>query len=525
MILKKPYAFLIKHFKLIHMFLLFLMIYLVERSMRIVSFFNSYIDTLQLNTKIGIVKSLFNSFMFLIPIIIIIILGVLIFVMFLKQKPKVYYIYNIIIYLSTVIIYYTTRNILFEMEIKIVDIRTIQLTRDFLLIVLLFQFLSVILTFVRATGFDIKKFDFVEDLQKLDISTEDSEEFELELNFGTDRKLRKLRKLIRYCKYFCVENKLLVLSVSLIIIGFVCTFTYKKMGMYEKTYQENNTLEADGIYFKIQDTYITNENIRGKIISDDYTYVILNMYSKLANENINTNFSSKTALVIGEHTFYPTSKYTNSFYDFGIDYTNQSIGLDFKNFILVYEIPNQISESTMYFKYHQSSNKKITIKLSPKKIELSSSEVVKKLTEKMDFKDSTLGNVSIILNSYDLAPKYKLSYNFCVNKNNCIESYEYIYPKLSGAYDKVLLKLNGTLNYDNDYFLTKNIVEFLKEFCTIKYKIGDTNYTNKVEFNQVKPVKSTTSDFYIEVENNLINADNVYLEFNIRNKKYVYNLK
>ena len=525
MVLRKPYAFLIKHFKLIHMIMLLLMIYLVERTSRIISFFNSYVETLQLNTKIGIVKSLYNNLMTFIPFLIITMLIILIVVMFLKEKPKTYYIFNIIVYISLIIFYSSTKGIISEMEIRVVDIRTIQLSRDLLLIMLLFQFVSVVLTFVRATGFDIKKFDFVEDLQKLDISTEDNEEFELELNFGTDIKLRKLRKSIRYIKYFCVENKFLVLSVSLIIIGFISTFTYKKLGMYEKTYKENTTLEVDGVYFKIEDSYITKENYKGNTINKDYTYIILNMYSKLVYEGSNNKFSSNASLVIDNHKFYPITKYISSFYDLGINYSNQKLDTNFKNFILVYEIPNQISESKVYFKYMENSGKTVTVKLSPKEITNNLDTVENNLTEKMDFKDSTLGNVSLTLNSYELAPKYKLNYDYCINKTSCYESYEYIYPTLSGAYDKVLLKLNGKLNYDENYLLTTNLLEFIKRFGVIKYIINDKTYTNKVDIKQVKPVKSKSYDLYIEVNKDLMNADKIYFEFNIRNKKYIYNLK
>ena len=525
MILKKPYAFLIKHFKLIHTIILLLMIYLTHRTSLIINFFNSYADTLQLNTKIGLVKSLYNKLMFIFPVLIIIILMILMFVMIIKKKPKIFYICNIVAYILLFVIYSTSRDIISNMEVQIVDIRTILLIRDFMLITIFIQFVSIVLTFVRATGFDIKKFDFVEDLQQLDINEEDNEEFELALNFGSDRKLRKLRKSIRYAKYFYVENKLFVSLILLILIGYCSVFIYKRLGMYEKTYKENNTLEVSNAYFKVENTYITNQNYKSNVISNNNKYVILNMYSKILYEGANPEFSSRAALVIDDHLFYPTTKYKNSFYDLGVDYSNQELGSEFKKFILIYEIPNQISESTMYLKYLDTNNKSVTIKLSPHEINDSESEFIANMTEKINFKDSTIGNVSLVINSYDLSSKYKLNYNFCIKNTNCIESYEYIYPTLSGAYDKILLKFNANLEFSEDYNLTTNIIEFLKKFGTIKYKIGDNTYTNKVEIKQIKPIKSSIQEYYIEVEESLIHADNIFIEFDIRNKKYIYNLK
>ena len=43
MIIKKPYAFIIKHFRLIHLLLLIPMFYLVTQTKEIITFFSEYV--------------------------------------------------------------------------------------------------------------------------------------------------------------------------------------------------------------------------------------------------------------------------------------------------------------------------------------------------------------------------------------------------------------------------------------------------------------------------------------------------
>ena len=74
MILKKPYAFLIRYFKLIHTVLLILMIYLLYRTNVILNFFQEYISADKIITGKDFTGELFSQWMFTLPFIIIVIL-------------------------------------------------------------------------------------------------------------------------------------------------------------------------------------------------------------------------------------------------------------------------------------------------------------------------------------------------------------------------------------------------------------------------------------------------------------------
>ena len=71
MILRKPYAFLIKHFKFIHLILTVLMFFFFQRIRELVEFFNDYIDLKTFENITGVVKDNFNSSLLILPISII----------------------------------------------------------------------------------------------------------------------------------------------------------------------------------------------------------------------------------------------------------------------------------------------------------------------------------------------------------------------------------------------------------------------------------------------------------------------
>jgi len=86
MVLKKPYAFLIKHFKLIHLLLCIPLIYLIIRTGAIASFLSSYVASNYYTKEINIAGTYINYFMYF---AIILILGLVLSIYFLmKQKEK-----------------------------------------------------------------------------------------------------------------------------------------------------------------------------------------------------------------------------------------------------------------------------------------------------------------------------------------------------------------------------------------------------------------------------------------------------
>ena len=85
MILRKPYAFLIKKFKIIHLILSLLMIYVAYKINSILNFIYDYINNI---ANVNIASSYINFILFLAVVFIIIISLILYILMRYKKKPK-----------------------------------------------------------------------------------------------------------------------------------------------------------------------------------------------------------------------------------------------------------------------------------------------------------------------------------------------------------------------------------------------------------------------------------------------------
>ena len=92
MILRKPYAFLIKHFKLIHLLLTVLIFLLFQRLREVVEYLNYYIDLRTYENIPGLIREHYSIWYILLPIIIIGVIVIIMWLLITKEKPVKYYV-------------------------------------------------------------------------------------------------------------------------------------------------------------------------------------------------------------------------------------------------------------------------------------------------------------------------------------------------------------------------------------------------------------------------------------------------
>ena len=154
MILRKPYAFLIKNFKLIHFILLFLMAYLIIKTISIQRYIKTFINSV--TAERVLTSEYITWWLFLAIILIILISGVVYLLMRYKKKPKTIYFINISVYIIILVAFIYVYNTLSSLEIKTLDQRTLILTKDVLNMMLLSLGTTSVLMFIRGLGFDIR---------------------------------------------------------------------------------------------------------------------------------------------------------------------------------------------------------------------------------------------------------------------------------------------------------------------------------------------------------------------------------
>ena len=94
MVLRKPYALFIKHFRLINLIMALLMAILIYRTWVIANYFSNYIDDYVTASNGFVVGHYINFYSFFLVLIVIILNVLVLSVLFVKNKPKKLYIIN-----------------------------------------------------------------------------------------------------------------------------------------------------------------------------------------------------------------------------------------------------------------------------------------------------------------------------------------------------------------------------------------------------------------------------------------------
>lgn len=527
MILKKPFAFLIKHFRLFHFVMLIFMAYVIYSSNAILSFFNEYLNSTMALIDHEVVLTLYPAFLFVSFVFIFLINIVILTLMLFKKKPIKFYIFNLMTTIFTLVVLIISKNTLGNLELSLVEVRSLKLIQDIVLISIIVQSIPCIVVAIRATGFNIKKFDFKKDLEELDIEKNDNEEFEVNLEVETDEYLRKFKKFFRYIKYIYVENKYLFSILGAILFGIICFIIYLNQTIYNKTYKENDTLNTNDFYFNVVDTYITKTDYKGNIIDSSYSFVIARVNVRTFSKLEKLLPVGRIALHVNDHNIYHTTNYKTEFSDLGIYYNDQKINNNFSTYLLVFKIPNSYVDDKMVIHYYDTNHKTIRIDITSKHLDENIMESQYHLEEKAFFKDSILKNSNMIVQNSELNNYFILNYNYCLNNNECINSNEIIKPILNTNYDKVLLKITGSFEIDNTLAIIKptNLFEFIEKYGSVEYMIGEEEYSI-TNLTQVVPNKLNNANvIYLEVPISIMEASRINLKIKLRNNVYIYSLK
>ena len=153
MILRKPYAFFIKYFRVINLIMAVLMCFLVYRSFKIGSFLSDYLtDYSKASTDFNL-SNYINIYSFILVLVVIILITSVLSVLFIKKKPKKLYIINLVIYILIMILYGVDYGFMHDVYTQILSVPVTRAIRDITFIAMFIQIVALILTLIRATGF------------------------------------------------------------------------------------------------------------------------------------------------------------------------------------------------------------------------------------------------------------------------------------------------------------------------------------------------------------------------------------
>lgn len=526
MVFRKPYAFFIKYFKLFHVIMTVITFYMIYKSTAISAFLGDYVSAPGNIIGQVLADRFFNFFMFFGTFVLIIMATAILILMKFKEKPITFYIFNTFVYVATFVVFLFTNYILGRMEVEILDIRIVKAVQDIFTAMIFLQFVTLCLTFARATGFDVKKFDFAHDLQQLNVDEKDNEEFEVDVELDTDKLLRKIRKKIRYAKYVYFENKFLIFLTLAIVLGLGVGGFFIFRSSQDKIYSEGSSFSTTNFNLSVRDSYLTEYDNTGKKINDGYTYLVVLLDAQSSYVDNEKMDNGHMGVEIGNEYFYPTTKYAGSFSDLGVVYEEQALSTESSNtYAIIYEIPDRLANKTMYYKYvdeYASNNQKV--KLKPTSLD-EKKNVKGTLSKKLTLEEGILEGTSITLSNVEFQNEFTLQYPFCI-QSGCYNSIDYVRPVLDQNYDESMMRVALKLEF-NDQYQNANITSnngFMRNFTVLRYKLeGDKDYRTLRP--SVQTVSKDSNHIYLEVNRDILQAKEINLDFQIRDVTVSYKIK
>ena len=511
MIIRKPYAFLIKNFKKIHVFLLILSLYVLYKIINVNIFVNEF---MKLGTYDLFKDPITNHITWLLTLSIFLLIVGSVSILFLlnhKKKPWKIYLVPVVTYFALLLVLGMIKSFFnsYSIDVETTDLR---LSRDLLIIFLIAQLPTIGIYVMRVFGLDIKKFNFNSDQEFLELSEEDREEIEIGVSIDKNTFIRTYRKLLRHLNYFYQEHKLICNCVFGVGIVVIIGFIYTTIFVTHKTYKIGQYYNVNGYSFKINNAYYTDKDYVGNVISKKSNFVVLDLniknYSEARTVNLDYfHLKNKTADYITT-----TRVFAKEFQDLGTAYeTVAKLKRDEElNCIVIYKVDKTLNKNKFVLYYQEKSGYLRKIKLKITDLSNIEDTVNLKLGDNLELKTNKGDN--IIFDDYEIGNSFSYNVRNC-KADGCVFTEEY----LTSSSEKIL-----KIDFASETWETKNMIDFLTQYGKLIYK-------DSKDVEGIVEIKNPISKTYYgktvllkipgEVEYKEMSIDLV-----VRNKHYVYKL-
>lgn len=520
MIVRKPYAFLIKYFKVIHIILFVLMTYMLFRVRSIYMFFRNFLRSGTFIYVSNMASKYISLPMIITCILLVLFLLLIYFLMRQKKKPVFYYLSATIFYVVTFIslLYLTT--VFSSLEYTSYNNQYLVIFRDLTMVLYYLNFIFLAISFIRGFGFNVKKFNFEKDIKELDITEEDREEIEVGVTIDKEKFSNFFRKRRRYLKYYFKENAyILIVFLVITLLSTSAYFTFNRL-VINKIYTESDIVSINQIDHIINDSYITNKDKNGKEIKSGNNYVIINF--TLYNKNVDNKVVdiSKYRLKINNKYYYPNYNITSSFSDLGKIYDGQKLlSNNSQTYILVFNIEDNKNKNMILEMYKSEIEKNGDISYLYENVKLEPKEFIKKdlgtykFMNPVSLSDTYLNANTFTMNKYELLDIENYTYTKCDNSiegGKCVDYNASVVPKVG----KVILKI--------EYGMDVNLQEIFNNL-NIKYQKNKKEYEIKnTLIKNITPNNYQEQIVLLEVSNDIKDASDIEFLFDFRGITFKY---
>lgn len=460
MILKKPYAFLIKYFKLIHLALTLFMVNVFVHSTGAYGFFTSYIRGENVILGFDYVGQHFNFLLILSLFVIMTFSIIMLVLMKKKEKPFILYVFYIVLYSFMIGVMVLTYNNMSILENSLLDVRVIRANRDLYSAAIVLQFLALAFAFVRTLGFDIKKFDFKKDLQGLEISERDKEEIEVSISLDHIDPKAEIIKVYHNARYIILENKFIYQIIAGSIVGvIVLSFAANRL-VFDKPYAMGQNVNTDMFAFRVNDSYLTNRGFDNRTLTNNNQLIVLNLGIRDVTRSDRVLDSSVLKIEIDGQRFNKTKEYNQNLVDLGVPYNRQQLKPDFDDYLIAFEVFDNLNFSNAKLIISDVERDEGSIFNVERHVNLNVEKIDKPLERtSVYFGESIIipylgEEIDVRFDGAFLNTEYLTQYRYCLRQEECYFANEMIRLDLQRRHRDTMLSIEYEVDLEN-----KNIIE------------------------------------------------------------------
>lgn len=531
MILRKPYALMIKYFKIIHLVILGCLIFIEYNFAGISSLVNTLINS-RTYTYSG-ADTYINMTVFLFIAVALFLGGALYWLLRIKNKPSASYLWLVIYIVIATVGFGYFYFVLNKIITSSVEPDTLTLIRDLVFIVRIPGYIFIVMTLIRGIGFNIKQFNFSKDIEELKIVDKDSEEFEVMVGQNNYKYMRFFRRTVRELKYYILENRLALMVVVLIGILTLGYFGVRYYFQFMKKVQAQQVSSINGIDYAVNKTYVTAEDFNGELIKEGSKFVVIDMLFNNTTNNIKTLNVDAIYLADNQVRYSPTLTYNSKFYDIGIGFDKDSVlhPNEAMDRIVVFEVPDTTNLSNFLLKieYGISAKSKnissnfIKFNINPINIDTEDHSYDVNINEIISTNVNNENKFDITINDYKIQENYVDKYVVCGRDLKCQKYNTLVTANNYNKKTMLVIDYNANMYDDAKFvqtFTTYN--KILTNYAYVEYVLNGRLYTEKVE---IVPNSNVDDKAFFLVDRKILEASNIKIFFRFRNNTYNVVLK
>ena len=530
MIIRKPFKFLIEHFKIINVILMLLVSFVIFKFFNIMQFFGNFVTNSYTTSEVDLAAH-YIGILLPIALIVIILINIIIFILFRsKDKDTKAYIVSTIFFIVLLVFSFVYRGVLENFEFNTIESQTALLYRDTSKFTFYPNFLFLIFYFLNFIGFDLSTFEFTNLRDDIDIAKEDDAEIEIGVQLEDYKIKRGFFKKLREMRYYILENKLVFMGIGGTILLIFLIFIISTIVKLNNNVRVDKAFTYSNFAIKVENSYLTKVDYGGNALSDKYHYLVLVLSVTNKSKTPKALDTDNFWLQIGNTYIYPILDKSTYFKDLGEPYYKDKVEVGKTHkYILCYsildsEISNRytikILDTVKYVNGIGTPTYK-TLKVSPKENDKINNNGTYSLGEEFILSKSTLKNTSVYVNDYSINDTYTYEYNYCNKNNECVLKKNAVSNNSNTKKTLMVLSSDVTLDTSANYSMYGQN-DFYNNFVTFEYVYNDKTYTSSVTD------KSASNDIsnskVLEVDYNMKYASSINMIITVRNQRYVISL-